>query len=76
MSERAPRTLDFDAVVPKKPEGETVVTKYSDPCKQAALQSMRCLDRNGHDKSKCQDEFLIYRRCKQTYTRRKRIGAE
>lgn len=59
MPENTPKTLDIDAVLPKRPEGEQVVSKFSDPCKHAALQSMQCLDRNGYDKSKCQDEFFI-----------------
>lgn len=59
MAGRAPRKLDLEAIVPEKPEEGQEVTKYTDPCKRAALQSMRCLERNNHDKSMCQDEFII-----------------
>lgn len=34
-------------------------TKFENPCWEAAQQSMRCLDRNNHDQSKCHNEFLI-----------------
>lgn len=54
-------TLDLSARMPDASEAlsDAMPSKYTDPCKQAAMQSMRCLDRNGHDKTKCHDEFYI-----------------
>ena len=46
--------------------------KFTGPCKQAALQSMRCLERYGHDKLMCHNEFYIYRQCKKEFTRQLR----
>ena len=34
-------------------------SQYVDPCKRAAMQSMKCLERNGHDKTQCHNEFMI-----------------
>lgn len=33
------------------------VSKYVDPCQDAANKSIRCMNRNGGDKEMCQDFF-------------------
>lgn len=56
----APGGLNLAAVEPDMQIQEgSMPSKFTDPCKTAAMQSMRCLERNGHDKQQCQDEFLI-----------------
>lgn len=53
--------LDLDAQHPdmsQDRDGQNP-TKFIDPCRRAALQSMKCLERNGHDKLQCHNEFLI-----------------
>jgi cytochrome c oxidase assembly protein subunit 23 len=43
-----------------------------DPCKEAAALSLKCLDRNNYDKSKCADYFHSYRNCKEDFFRERR----
>ena len=53
--------LDTSVQNPDSPlvlEGK-MPTKFIDPCKEAALQSMRCLERHGHNKLMCHNEFYI-----------------
>ena len=66
--------LDLSVRFPESPEilDDKLPTKFTDPCKQAALQSMRCLERYGHDKLMCHNEFYIYRQCKKEFTRQLR----
>ena len=66
--------LDLSGRFPESPEilDDKLPTKFTDPCKQAALQSMRCLERYGHDKLMCHNEFYIYRQCKKEFTRQLR----
>jgi len=66
--------LDLSVRFPESPEilDDTLPPKFTDPCKQAALQSMRCLERYGHDKLMCHNEFYIYRQCKKEFTRQLR----
>lgn len=53
--------LNLGALVPEHHNifENKVPTKFTDPCKDAALQSMRCLERFAHDKTQCHNEFLI-----------------
>lgn len=51
--------LDLDAQNPDMGAEAGHYTKYTDPCKRAAMQSMKCLEVNAHDKSKCHNEFFI-----------------
>ncbi|WFD18101.1 hypothetical protein MCAP1_000313 [Malassezia caprae] len=57
----SPSELDLSARMPDTKdvfEGK-MPSQFTDPCKQAAMQSMRCLERHGHDKSMCHNEFYI-----------------
>jgi hypothetical protein len=42
-------------------------SKYYDPCGPASKASMRCLDRNNYDRSKCQAAFDAYKECKRIW---------
>jgi hypothetical protein len=42
-------------------------SKYYDPCRPASQASMKCLDRNNYDKSKCQEAFDAYKECKRIW---------
>jgi cytochrome c oxidase assembly protein subunit 23 len=42
-------------------------SKYYDPCGPASQASMKCLDRNNYDKSKCQEAFDAYKECKRLW---------
>ncbi|CAL5228849.1 g12056 [Coccomyxa viridis] len=39
-----------------------------DTCGAAYSRSLACLDRNGYDKSKCEDVFDLYIQCKKRET--------
>ncbi|KAL5606447.1 hypothetical protein BROUX41_002863 [Berkeleyomyces rouxiae] len=47
------------------------VSKYFDPCQEAADRSIRCLHRNPTDKSLCSDYFQAYRDCKKAWLAKK-----
>ncbi|SCV67758.1 BQ2448_5369 [Microbotryum intermedium] len=47
-------------------------SEFADPCEIARQQSMKCLDRNSYNKSKCTDFFQAYRDCKQTWLTQRR----
>ncbi|KAI4812183.1 hypothetical protein E4T44_10865 [Aureobasidium sp. EXF-8845] len=42
-------------------------SEYFDPCQEAADRSLRCLRRNGGDKTLCSDYFEAYRECKKQW---------
>jgi cytochrome c oxidase assembly protein subunit 23 len=42
-------------------------SKFYDPCGPASQASMKCLDRNNYDRSKCQEAFDAYRECKRLW---------
>ncbi|KAJ8607625.1 hypothetical protein MRB53_040144 [Persea americana] len=64
---------------PKEQEAETTWSRsrsqfkgkqnseYFDPCQEAADKSLRCLRRNGGDRTLCQDCFDAYRACKKSW---------
>lgn len=49
---------------PSKPEdfidvmGGKTPSKFTDPCRRAAKLSIKCLDDNAYDRSKCTEVFL------------------
>ncbi|KAF1815482.1 hypothetical protein P152DRAFT_455196 [Eremomyces bilateralis CBS 781.70] len=43
------------------------LSKYMDPCQEAANRSLKCLARNGGEKEMCNDYFLAYRDCKKQW---------
>ncbi|KAK0625432.1 hypothetical protein B0T17DRAFT_492215 [Bombardia bombarda] len=47
-------------------------SEFLDPCQEAAARSIRCLHRNGGDRSMCQDYFQAYRDCKKNWLERRR----
>ncbi|GAK66267.1 cytochrome c oxidase-assembly factor cox23 [Moesziomyces antarcticus] len=47
-------------------------SKYTDPCAHAAKLSMKCLDDNAYDRSKCADAFNQYRECKKAWINQRR----
>lgn len=53
--------LDLEAMNPDMgvDSSARMPSQYVDPCKRAAMQSMKCLERNGHDKTQCHNEFMI-----------------
>ncbi|CDZ97879.1 cytochrome c oxidase-assembly factor cox23 [Phaffia rhodozyma] len=48
----------------KEMQKRNVVSKFQDPCAEAAQQSMLCMEQNQFDKEKCTDYFQAYRDCK------------
>ncbi|EJU03526.1 cytochrome c oxidase-assembly factor COX23 mitochondrial [Dacryopinax primogenitus] len=50
-----------------------VVTKFVDPCEQAAKESMACLNRHSYDRDQCLDFFQAYRDCKQEWLKQRRV---
>ncbi|GAA5956256.1 hypothetical protein JCM8115_001669 [Rhodotorula mucilaginosa] len=47
-------------------------TKFADPCALAREESMKCLDKNAYDKSKCTRFFEAYRDCKKDWLSQRR----
>src|SRR5271163_2204371 len=42
-------------------------SKFYDPCATATAKSMKCLEQNNYDKSKCLAAFSAYKECKRTW---------
>jgi len=42
-------------------------SEYVDPCQGVADRSLKCLRRNGGDRSMCMDYFEAYRDCKKNW---------
>ena len=42
-------------------------SKFYDPCAEASANSMKCLDLNNYEKSKCQEAFDAYKECKRLW---------
>jgi len=42
-------------------------SKFYDPCAHASQASMKCLDKNNYDRSKCQEAFDAYKECKRQW---------
>ncbi|KAK4112367.1 hypothetical protein N656DRAFT_679192, partial [Canariomyces notabilis] len=42
-------------------------SEFLDPCQEAASRSIRCLHRNGGDRTMCGDYFQAYRDCKKAW---------
>ncbi|TDL24024.1 hypothetical protein BD410DRAFT_786738 [Rickenella mellea] len=53
-------------------KGKDVVTRFIDPCEQAAKASMECMNRNDYNKEVCTDFFQAYRDCKRTWMDQRR----
>ncbi|KAI8150367.1 hypothetical protein BJV82DRAFT_586919 [Fennellomyces sp. T-0311] len=47
-------------------------TKYMNPCAVEEKQSMKCLDKNNYDKSKCDYFFHQYKECKKRWLEERR----
>ncbi|KAJ0120510.1 cytochrome c oxidase-assembly factor coxmitochondrial [Diaporthe amygdali] len=47
-------------------------SKWLDPCQEAASKSIKCLNRNGGDRTMCQDYFEAYRECKKTWINKRK----
>ncbi|KAL2114880.1 hypothetical protein VTJ04DRAFT_10543 [Mycothermus thermophilus] len=45
---------------------------FLDPCQEAAARSIRCLHRNGGDRSMCSDFFQAYRDCKKEWIEKRK----
>ncbi|KAI0704306.1 hypothetical protein BC835DRAFT_1262118 [Cytidiella melzeri] len=43
------------------------MSKFVDPCEEAAKASYKCLDKFDYDRDKCTDFFQAYRDCKKTW---------
>ncbi|KAH0425296.1 cytochrome c oxidase-assembly factor cox23 [Colletotrichum camelliae] len=48
------------------------MSEYYDPCQEFAQKSIRCLHRNGGDRSMCGDYFQAYRDCKKAWLEKKK----
>ncbi|KAJ9133254.1 hypothetical protein NKR23_g10882 [Pleurostoma richardsiae] len=48
------------------------LSEYLDPCQEVASRSIKCLHRNGGDRTMCQDYFQAYRDCKKEWLSRRR----
>ncbi|KAK7450063.1 cytochrome c oxidase-assembly factor cox-23 [Colletotrichum acutatum] len=44
-------------------------SEYFDPCQELAQKSIKCLHRNGGDRTMCGDYFQAYRDCKKAWVR-------
>ncbi|CAO1616980.1 unnamed protein product [Parajaminaea phylloscopi] len=47
-------------------------SKYADPCAHAAKASMKCLEDNQYDRTKCTKAFEDYRECKKSWVLQRR----
>ncbi|KAF9870647.1 cytochrome c oxidase-assembly factor cox23 [Colletotrichum karsti] len=47
-------------------------SEYYDPCQEFAQKSIKCLHRNGGDRSMCGDYFQAYRDCKKAWFDKKK----
>ncbi|KAL2106535.1 hypothetical protein VUR80DRAFT_6575 [Thermomyces stellatus] len=47
-------------------------SEYFDPCQEAASRSIRCLHRNGGDRTMCGDYFQAYRDCKKLWLEKRK----
>ncbi|KAI1751930.1 hypothetical protein F4782DRAFT_502637 [Xylaria castorea] len=47
-------------------------SEYFDPCQEAATKSIRCLNRNGGDRTMCADYFEAYRACKKEWINKRK----
>ncbi|KZP34580.1 hypothetical protein FIBSPDRAFT_11293 [Athelia psychrophila] len=47
-------------------QSREIYTKHTDPCAEASKATMKCLDRNNYDKTKCTEFFQAYTECKKT----------
>ncbi|KAL2268242.1 hypothetical protein VTJ83DRAFT_3088 [Remersonia thermophila] len=45
---------------------------FLDPCQEAAARSIRCLHRNGGDRTMCSDFFQAYRDCKKEWIEKRK----
>ena len=82
LSNSSPRSAANDAPAaqsdPSQPRDFVQVmshktpSKYTDPCAHAAKLSMKCLDDNAYDRSKCADAFNQYRECKKAWINQRR----
>ncbi|KAL2019350.1 hypothetical protein VTK56DRAFT_9730 [Thermocarpiscus australiensis] len=46
---------------------------FLDPCQDAAARSIRCLHRNGGDRTMCTDYFQAYRDCKKAWIEKRKM---
>ncbi|KAL8296412.1 hypothetical protein RB597_005814 [Gaeumannomyces tritici] len=51
-------------------------SEWYDPCREAASESVQCLNRNGGDGTMCRDYFRAYRDCEKNWTTRRRNEVE
>lgn len=47
------------------------IDKRTNPCMEESKASMKCLDENNYDKSKCKMYFEAYKECKKAWNDRK-----
>ncbi|KAL2144369.1 hypothetical protein VTI28DRAFT_9193 [Corynascus sepedonium] len=48
-------------------------SEFLDPCQEAATRSIRCLNRNGGDRTLCSDYFQAYRDCKKAWIEKRKL---
>ncbi|KII87449.1 hypothetical protein PLICRDRAFT_255655 [Plicaturopsis crispa FD-325 SS-3] len=53
-----------------------VNTKYTDPCRDAANASMKCMDDNSYDRESCLEFFQVYRDCKRTWINQRKTDRQ
>ncbi|PWN50708.1 hypothetical protein IE53DRAFT_315251 [Violaceomyces palustris] len=47
-------------------------SKFTDPCAKASKLSMKCLEENSYDRTKCAQAFNNYRNCKKLWIEQRR----
>ncbi|PWN97844.1 hypothetical protein FA09DRAFT_338822 [Tilletiopsis washingtonensis] len=52
--------------------GGKTASKYTDPCAKASKLSMKCLEDNAYDRTKCTEAFNNYRECKKAWITQRR----
>ncbi|KAK0750019.1 hypothetical protein B0T18DRAFT_408044 [Schizothecium vesticola] len=79
----SPNSTTTTTTGPDEPEPWTDATRskfnsksrseFLDPCQEAAHKSIRCLHRNGGDRTMCQDYFQAYRDCKKLWIDKRKV---
>ncbi|CAI4216082.1 unnamed protein product [Parascedosporium putredinis] len=70
MASTNPESSDNPWTEEKK--ANKAISEYYDPCQEAASRSIKCLHRNGGDRSMCGDYFQAYRDCKKAWLEKKK----
>ncbi|CAI5994438.1 unnamed protein product [Closterium sp. NIES-64] len=65
MADSAPGSTEQSAIAAREAEAARRTGRMSDHmCAAHYADSLKCLDKNGYDKSKCEDKFDAYKECR------------